>query len=171
MQTFMTSPDWVSTARHLDYRRLGEQRLECKQILAALGYEVTPEGTLHRTQPHSLYFEVGLDPSGQRTTSVCRIHATKGWVNHPCTKMWRGYHEALAEYQRVMIEEWVSRGYNNTMLRVKPADLFLLPHWYDDERVYASHRSNLLRKAPEHYGKFGWSESSDIPYFFPEPLA
>lgn len=119
--------------------------MECKQILGALGYEVLPDGTLgHRTQ-------------------------SKGWRSHPCTQMWKGYEQALAQYQRVMILEWLSRGYNNTML-IPKVSAYLLPSWASDERLYASHRSNLLRKDPEHYGQFGWTESPDLPYFYPEPL-
>lgn len=143
MQTFLTDQDWRVTARQLDYKRLGKQRVECKQILAALGRYVKPDGS------------VGIcDPS-------------KGWVSHPCTRMWRGYTDALVEYQRIMIQEWISRGYNNTMLIALPGE-YELPPWHDDERVYSSHRSNLLRKNPEHYSQFGWAEEADLPYFYPE---
>ena len=39
MQTFLPYKDYNQTARCLDYRRLGKQRIECKQILNALaGY-------------------------------------------------------------------------------------------------------------------------------------
>lgn len=84
--------------------------------------------------------------------------------------MWRGYEIALAQYQGVMIREWIARGYNNTMDWIDPATDGPLPHWHDDERVYASHRSNLLRKDPQHYGQFGWTEGPDLPYHFPEGL-
>jgi hypothetical protein len=36
MQTFLPYPDFAKTASVLDYRRLGKQRLECKQIYMAL---------------------------------------------------------------------------------------------------------------------------------------
>ena len=48
--------------------------------------------------------------SGKRTTG--------GWINHPAVKMWRGYMDALALYHNTMIDEWVSRGYNNTMSKI-----------------------------------------------------
>ena len=52
-----------------------------------------------------------------------------GWVNHPATKMWRGYKQALLYYGICMCREWIKRGYNDTMLprfedefhRIKPA--------------------------------------------------
>lgn len=142
MQTFLTDLDWRVTARQLDYKRLGKQRVECKQILNALGYAVAENGALVATTPSS------------------------GWRHHPCVAMWRGSHEALAEYMRIMVEEWIRRGYQNTMLYVKPG-LWTPPPWYADERIYASHRSNLLRKKPEHYGQFGWTEGPELPYFYP----
>ena len=40
---------------------------------------------------------------------------TGGWRNHPITKMWKGYENALKEYLNECIDEWVDRGYNNTM--------------------------------------------------------
>jgi hypothetical protein len=36
MQTFLPYRDFEETARCLDYRRLGKQRVECKQILSAI---------------------------------------------------------------------------------------------------------------------------------------
>jgi hypothetical protein len=42
------------------------------------------------------------------------------------------------------------------------------PPWLGDERLHASHRSNLLRKDPEHYGQFEWTEPDDLPYWWPE---
>lgn len=36
MQTFLPFPDYVESAQVLDYRRLGKQRVEAKQILNAL---------------------------------------------------------------------------------------------------------------------------------------
>jgi hypothetical protein len=36
MQTFLPYPSFIRSARCLDYKRLGKQRVECKQILNAL---------------------------------------------------------------------------------------------------------------------------------------
>ena len=38
-----------------------------------------------------------------------------GWKNHPVVKMWIGYEDALQIYMNTMIDEWVKRGFNNTM--------------------------------------------------------
>lgn len=91
---------------------------------------------------------------------------TKGWVNHPATRMWRGYEPALMQYMQCAIDEWIARGYNNTMTVTVPS-VVAMPPWMGDERVHASHRSNLIRKDPVHYGSFGWSEGPDVPYHWP----
>lgn len=91
---------------------------------------------------------------------------TKGWVNHPATRMWRGYEPALCAYMDACIDEWVRRGYNNTMRVVRPTNI-VLPPWFGDPAFHASHRSNLLRKAPQHYSQYGWTEGPDLPYVWP----
>ena len=40
---------------------------------------------------------------------------SRGWNNHPCVHMWRGYEPALAMYMNYCIREWIDRGYRNTM--------------------------------------------------------
>ena len=39
MQTFLPYPDFQISASVLDYRRLGKQRVECKQLLTALQHK------------------------------------------------------------------------------------------------------------------------------------
>jgi hypothetical protein len=93
------------------------------------------------------------------------------WSNHPAVKMWRGYSIALLLYGDVMIAEWVRRGYKNNMLLWLDFHNFwdevLLPNWLGDERLHSSHRANLLRKDPEYYGQFGWTEEPTKGYFWP----
>jgi hypothetical protein len=43
----------------------------------------------------------------------------------------------------------------------------LQPPWLGNESFHASHRSNLLRKNPAWYSKFGWSESDNLEYVWP----
>lgn len=94
---------------------------------------------------------------------------TKGWTNHPATRMWRGYEEALKLYQNTTIEEWRRRGYNNNMsYEVVDESKIVLPPWFGDDRVHASHRSNLLRKDFDFYSRF-FDEPDDMEYFWPVP--
>ena len=129
MQTFLPLPSFVDSAKVLDYRRLGKQRVECMQLLKAL-------------------------------------RGGKGWSNHPAAKMWRGYEEALETYMAACINEWVLRGYKNTMT-TKEYNGCKLPPWFGDHDFHASHRSNLLRKDRNYYSQFGWFETSDLPYVWP----
>jgi hypothetical protein len=136
MQTFLPYDDFDESARVLDYRRLGKQRVETMQIMKALRGE------------------------------------TKGWVNHPATKMWRGYEGALCEYGATMCHFWIALGYNDTTLPyflhagLEHTDI-TKPPWFGNEEFHISHRSNLLRKAPEHYRQFWPDVPDDIPYVWP----
>jgi len=134
MQTFLPYYSYVDSARVLDYRRLGKQRVEALQILNIL------EGKTSKP----------------------------GWRNHPAVKMWQGYESSLLIYMNCMIEEWVRRGYMNTMTIRQHPIVESVPHWFGDEEFHASHRSNLLRKNPAYYAQFGWSESPDMPYVWPK---
>jgi hypothetical protein len=140
MQTFLPYPSFELSAKVLDTKRLGKQRVETKQILTALDYK--------------------------------RIGGKYGWQNHPATLMWEGHYDLLACYGAVICMEWRSRGYKDTLLpwfeaRHLTRSEDFNPSWVGDEAFHASHRSNLLRKDPEYYGKFGWAEPPDLPYVWP----
>jgi hypothetical protein len=69
------------------------------------------------------------------------------------------------------IDEWVRRGYNNTMEHYSDIpEGFEAPWWFGDDSFHASHRSNLLRKDSIYYGQFDWHEPNDLPYIWPAPL-
>src|SRR5574338_1334563 len=138
MQTFLPYTSFELTAKCLDYRRLGKQRVETKQILAALAGE------------------------------------TNAWKNHPAVKMWRGHEKCLVVYGYYICQEWINRGYKDTTLPkigeyIYKFDVKTLsyPEWFNDNRLFASHRSNLLRKDKEYYSQFGWSEPDNLPYYWP----
>jgi len=138
MQTFLPYPDFVKSAKAIDYRRCGKQRLEAMQLV---------NSTLKLLE----------NPD-----------ARVGWMNHPARAMWDGYLPALKHYHNIFVQEWVSRGYKNTMkLYDDLPSTIVLPPWVGDDRVHASHRSNLLRKDPTHYAQFGWSEPDNIEYYWP----
>jgi Pyrimidine dimer DNA glycosylase len=89
------------------------------------------------------------------------------WRNHPAAKMWRGYSSALTHYMNLAIEEWLHRGYKNTMTIVPIDNIFDFPPWLGNKDFHNSHKSNLLRKQPEYYNKFGWNVPDDLPYVWP----
>jgi hypothetical protein len=132
VNTFLPFPDFVETAKALDYRRLGKQRVEAWQILQALRGE------------------------------------TKGWTNHPATKMWRGHERLLCEYGIAICKEWIDRGYKDTMLDRFVAVHSLLPEcevpvWLGDSSFHESHQSNLKRKDADHYN---FNVENDLPYLW-----
>ncbi len=89
-----------------------------------------------------------------------------GWQNHPAVNMWRGFEAMLAVYHNTIIEEWITRGYRNTMKLIVPDIAPISPSWLGNPDFHAAHRSNLLRKDPNHYGQFGWTESDNLPYIW-----
>jgi len=86
MQTFLPYPDFIRSAQTLDWKRLGKQRVEGMQLLKAILGERKLDGNFYN-----------------------------GWINHPATKMWSSYPDALKVYTNTMINEWILRGYKNNM--------------------------------------------------------
>ena len=97
-----------------------------------------------------------------------------GWQNHPAVRMWRGHECALLSYGIAICQEWLSRGYNDTMLP-RFRELHGIwpftnkPAWYGNAAFHASHRAALLAKDPAHYSQFGWTETPALAYVWPEP--
>lgn len=141
MQTFLPYSDFKLSVQCLDNKRLGKQRLECKQILQTL--DLLKKGITRK-------------PNGKKI----------GWINHPAVRMWKDYEEALKLYMNECIDEWVSRGYKNTMQKAQVNDV-VYPTWFGNDKLHKSHRSNLLRKKPEFYQKYEWKESADLSYIWP----
>lgn len=134
MQTFVPmGADFQANAEVLDMRRLGKQRVEGLQILYAI------------------------------------TGAKSGWRNHPIVKMWDGYELALFEYVAAMCDAWTARGYKDTCRDKAESTILTLnkplvmPSWLYDPEIALSHKSNLVRKLPEHYGAL-WPE---VPYNLP----
>ncbi|MCK9459640.1 MAG: hypothetical protein M0R80_08380 [Proteobacteria bacterium] len=119
-----------------------------------------------------------LDPSrlGNQVYREAKTLITGGWPNHPASKMWSGYEPALAQYCLYGLEELASRGryyphwieFYKKYLRSK----IELPFWFGDVRLHSSHRSALLFKDFEWYGRFGWKEkpailvNGKLPYYW-----
>ena len=96
-----------------------------------------------------------------------------GWKHHPASKMWRGheYHLGLYLLDGCKILEERGKAYPEVIKRIE-AEMIKFPNtgspsWLGDEKFHASHRSNLLRKNPEWFSQFGWTEPADLPYVWP----
>lgn len=149
MQTFLPYPEFTASAEVLDQRRLGKQRVEALQVLRAL------------------------------------VRPGYGWRHHPAAAMWAGYEEALTRYGLDVCAVWCTLGHGDTCATTLAADLAAatgiggartqpelaaagdLPPWLGDEDFHRSHRSALLRKDPEHYGRFFAGVAADLPYVWP----
>jgi hypothetical protein len=166
MQTFLPHPDFAESAKVLDYRRLGKQRVEVLQLLKAI-----------RSGPIQVFDPIlsnwfGQHGYGGPEGKVYTMSRATPWHNHPAAKMWRGYENALVSYGLDCCAEWIERGYKDTCMGkiesywdgTANQDQ---PPWLGNPDFHAAHRSNLLRKDPIHYGQEGWTEPNDLPYIWP----
>jgi predicted DNA-binding transcriptional regulator AlpA len=135
MQTFMPDSDYEGSAKSLDNKRLGKQRVEAFQILNAL--------------------------TGK----------SNGWVHHPATRMWRGYEWQLANYGYVVCQEWIARGFEDSLsdhFKKYMADnpRCIKPWWVNNRALQLTHQSNLLRKDWNFYSQ-QFRVPDDLPYLWP----
>jgi len=145
MQTFLPYASYAKSAACLDKRRVWKQVLEARQILASLGIKVLKkDGTPYK----------------------------KSHPNHPVYKMWHKNISSLMIYHDFFMNEAKIRGINT-----KPFYFFdnwfeLLnentPDWLDNKAFHNAHKSNLLRKDPEFYGKYNWNLPDNLEYIWPE---
>lgn len=90
-----------------------------------------------------------------------------GWSNHPATKMWAGYEDALKLYFNYVVREWIARGYKNNYKLFDVSDNPAMPPWFGDEKFHSAHRAALLAKDFEWYSHFNWDEDAKIDYYWP----
>lgn len=94
---------------------------------------------------------------------------TKGWKNHPAVKMWEGHQCALALYCNTMIDEWVARGYRNTMHKLPHCAHPRFPWWWGWDPLIKSHQASLNRKMPSVY-QFNVGEYAQWGYVWPSKI-
>lgn len=153
MQTFLTRDTFKESAKDLDYKRLGKQRVEAYQILNAN----------RRVEEH-------YDVFGPY--SVPKV----GWKNHPAVLMWRNYDNFLAMYGIYMCKEWVSRGYKDTLeekfFEVLGKTAYRVPYWWAEEKhkqkLINSHRNALVLKDSEYYSPLFPDSKPVNNYYWPE---
>jgi hypothetical protein len=140
VQTFLPYADFARSAAVLDTARLGKQRVEALQVLRAI------------------------------------VLPSYGWQTHPAMQMWRGYVPALTRYALDMVDEWTNRGHADSTRPLitefapeaaNDGQALAMPSWLGDEALHLSHRSNLVRKAPEFYSPLFPGVPNDLPYVWP----
>ena len=108
MQTFITHHNFWMSARNLDDKRLGKQRVEVKQIL----------DTCFKIKK-SLTPSLDNDARNLRDPKPridLKSHLKIGWRHHTAVKMWYGYEECLGLYYNECVEEWIKRGFVHNMI-------------------------------------------------------
>jgi hypothetical protein len=150
MQTFLPWPDFERSARSLDDRRLGKQRVEAMQVLRALtrptyGWQHHPAVRMWRGHEEAL---------GAYALAVCREWRRRSYADTCAPTILADLAAAgLPSPPRLQHE-------------LGPDDL---PDWLGDEAFHRSHRSALLRKDPQHYAAEFAGVPDDLPYVWPPP--
>ena len=141
MQTFLPYSSFVKSAKVLDNKRLGKQRVEAWQIYLALtkrnyGWKNHPAVKMWKGH------ELALLAYG---ATICFE-----WIN-------RGYNDTL-------LKKFLREA--NKQLP-KKVHLQFKPTWVGNRKFHAAHRSNLLRKDKKFYSQYGWKEKADLEYIWP----
>ncbi|MDH2408627.1 MSMEG_6728 family protein [Streptomyces fenghuangensis] len=149
MQTFLPLADFAGTARVLDARRLGKQRVEALQVLRALtvpGYG----WARHPAVRMWTGYEEALVRYGME---ICRHWRLAGRADTCEATMLTDLRHATGIAVPRSQEELGVAGE--------------LPPWLGDPSFHRSHRSSLLRKDPDHYAPLFPGVPDDLPYVWP----
>ncbi|GAA3633726.1 MSMEG_6728 family protein [Streptomyces chitinivorans] len=149
VQTFLPLADFAGTARVLDARRLGKQRVEALQVLRALtvpGYG----WARHPAVRMWTGYEEALVRYGME---ICRHWRLAGRADTCEATMLTDLRHATGIAVPRSQEELGVAGE--------------LPPWLGDPSFHRSHRSSLLRKDPDHYAPLFPGVPDDLPYVWP----
>ena len=153
MQTFLPYADYDESARTLDDRRLGKQRVEALQIVRALTRETY--GWKH----HPV---VKMWSGSEEALAAYALAMCREWRR-------RGFADTVEE---TVLADVALAGVTTVRSQAELASEGLLPAWLGDDSVHLSHRAALVRKQPEHYADlFPDVVDDQIPYVWPEGAA
>jgi hypothetical protein len=149
MQTFLPYPGFAESARVLDKRRLGKQRVETIQVLRALtvpgyGWRHHPAAAMWAGYEEALV-RYGLD--------ICEVWCESG----------------SADTCAVTLVEDLASGTALSAARTQAALAAAgeLPPWLGDPAFHRSHQAALVRKDPGHYRPYFSDVPDDLPYVWP----
>jgi hypothetical protein len=138
MQTFLPYPDFEKSAKCLDYRRLGKQRVETWQILQT----IVGNSDGWKNHPAVKMWRKNTDALCAYGRAICRE-----WIS-------RGYKDTMLD--RFSQFEFATVG-----------EMYVPPIWFGNKKFHSAHRAALLKKFPSHYKQFGWKEKPKIQYYWP----
>ncbi|MFG2063327.1 MSMEG_6728 family protein [Micromonospora sp. NPDC048871] len=150
MQTFLPYPDFLASARALDQRRLGKQRVEAIQVLRGL----TRPGYGWRNHP-AVKMWAGYEEALTRYgLDVCEVWCAAGRADTCAVTLAADLATACGIEQVRSQHELAVAGE--------------LPPWLGRDDLHLSHRSSLIRKDPDHYRPiFGDQVPLDLEYVWP----
>lgn len=148
MQTFLPYPDFEASARALDQKRLGKQRVETIQVVRAL----TRPGYGWASHPAVLMWKGFEEALGRYGFTCCAV-----W-----TELGHGDTCALT-----IATDLRAAGIGAVRSQAELTAAGALPPWLGDDDLHRSHQSSLLRKDPEHYGPLFPGVPDDLPYVWP----
>jgi hypothetical protein len=148
VQTFLPYPDFERSARALDARRLGKQRVEALQILRAL----TRSGYGWANHPAVLMWKGFEEALGRYGFACCEVWSERGFGDTCAVTIAEDLRQAGVQAVRSQSELAAARA---------------LPSWLGDHDLHRSHQSALLRKDPEHYRPIFPGVPDDLPYVWP----
>ena len=149
VQTFLPCPDFDDSARVLDARRLGKQRVETIQVVSALtvpgyGWRHHPAAAMWAGYEEALV-RYGLD--------ICAEWCRLGRADTCATTM--------------VADLTTATGLGTPRSQPELAAAGELPPWLGDPEFHHSHQSALVRKDPGHYRAFFPDVPDDLPYVWP----
>lgn len=149
VQTFLPYPDFLASARSLDQRRLGKQRVEALQVLRGL----TRPGYGWRNHP-AVRMWAGYEEALTRYgLDVCAVWSAAGRADTCASTL--------------VTDLTTARGHGRVRSQAELAAAGELPPWLGRDDLHRSHRSALLRKDPEHYRPQFGDVPSDLEYVWP----
>src|SRR5215213_2731720 len=148
VQTFLPYPDFELSARVLDTKRLGKQRVETIQVLRAL----TRPGYGWANHPAVLMWRGFEEALGRYGFTCCEV-----WTE-------LDFSDTCAV---TIAEDLRASGFHTVRSQSELAADGALPSWLGDPALHHSHRSALVRKDREHYGPLFADVPDDVPYLWP----
>jgi hypothetical protein len=148
VQTFLPYADFERSARVLDPKRLGKQRVETIQVVRAL----TVSGYGWANHPAVLMWKGFEEALGRYGFTCCEVWLELGFGDTCAVTIGADLRAAGVEAVRTQ-GELAAAG--------------ALPPWLGDEAVHRSHRSALVRKDPDFYRPLFPDVPDDLPYFWP----
>jgi hypothetical protein len=148
VQTFLPYPDFARSARALDRRRLGKQRVETIQVVRAL----TVPGYGWRNHPAALMWKGYEEALGRYGLTCCEVWTGLGFGDTCAT---------------TIATDLRTAGVTAIRTEAELAAAGALPPWLGDEDFHRSHQSSLLRKDPDFYGPQFPGVPDDLEYVWP----